>query len=91
MSSSQEAMNPTGGANPRREPTKPALDDDLLERVMAPENLKSAWKQVKANQGAAGVDAMSIESFLPSPRNTGPNSASPSWMAAISPRRFGSS
>jgi RNA-directed DNA polymerase len=59
---SQEVMNPTGGANPRREPTKPALNDDL-ERVLASENLKVAWKQVKANQGAPGVDAMSIEEF----------------------------
>lgn len=63
MSHSQEATNPTGGANLRRELTKPALDDDLLERVLEPDNLKSAWKQVKANQGAPGVDAMSIEEF----------------------------
>lgn len=63
MRNSQEVTNPTGGAHPRREPTKPALDDDLLERVLASANLKLAWKQVKANQGAAGVDGMSIEAF----------------------------
>jgi RNA-directed DNA polymerase len=60
---SQEVTNPPGGADRRREDTKPALDDDLLERVLASANLKLAWKQVKANQGAAGVDAMSIEAF----------------------------
>ena len=63
MRNSQEVTNPTGGAHPRREPTKPALDEDLLERVLASANLKLAWKQVKANQGAAGVDGMSIEAF----------------------------
>ena len=63
MSHSQEVMNPPGGAYPRRAPTQPALDDDLLARVLASANLKSAWQQVKANKGAAGVDGMSIEAF----------------------------
>ena len=63
MNHSQEAMNPSGGAVPRRAATQPALDDDLLARVLAPANLKSAWQQVKANAGAAGVDGLSIEAF----------------------------
>ncbi len=63
MNHSQEVTNPPGGAGPRRSDTQPALDDDLLERVLASANLKLAWKQVKANQGAAGVDGMSIEAF----------------------------
>jgi RNA-directed DNA polymerase len=33
----------------------------LLERVFARENLKRAWKRVKANKGAAGVDGLDIE------------------------------
>jgi RNA-directed DNA polymerase len=41
----------------------PALSDDLLERVLTPENLRKAWHQVKANHGAAGVDGMTIEDF----------------------------
>jgi RNA-directed DNA polymerase len=41
----------------------PALSDDLMERVLAPENLRKAWRQVKANQGAPGVDGMTIEEF----------------------------
>lgn len=34
-----------------------------MARVLAPENLQRAWKQVKANRGAPGVDAMSVEEF----------------------------
>jgi group II intron reverse transcriptase/maturase len=33
----------------------------LLERAFARENLKRAWKRVKANKGAAGVDGLSID------------------------------
>ncbi|WP_221178315.1 group II intron reverse transcriptase/maturase [Pseudomonas canadensis] len=33
----------------------------LLERAFARENLKRAWKRVKANKGAAGVDGLGIE------------------------------
>jgi RNA-directed DNA polymerase len=33
----------------------------LLERAFARENLKRAWKRVKANKGAAGVDGLDIE------------------------------
>ena len=34
-------------------------DDEQLERILAPENLKAALKAVKANKGAAGFDGMS--------------------------------
>lgn len=63
MSHSQRATSPTGGARLRREPMQPALDDDLLMRALARENLLAAWKRVKANQGAPGVDGMSIDEF----------------------------
>lgn len=33
----------------------------LLERAFARENLKRAWKRVKANKGVAGVDGLNIE------------------------------
>ena len=33
----------------------------LLDRAFARENLKRAWKRVKANKGAAGVDGLDIE------------------------------
>jgi RNA-directed DNA polymerase len=37
--------------------------EDLLERILSPENLQAAWRRVKANQGAAGVDGMTIAQF----------------------------
>jgi RNA-directed DNA polymerase len=42
----------------------PDPNDHLLERILSQENMLKAWKRVKANQGAAGVDGMSIEAFL---------------------------
>ncbi len=48
---------------PRRMAIDPALSDDLMERVLTPENLRKAWHQVKANHGAPGVDGMTIEDF----------------------------
>jgi RNA-directed DNA polymerase len=47
----------------RRQAIDPALSEDLLERVLASENLRNAWRQVKANHGAPGVDGMTIEDF----------------------------
>jgi RNA-directed DNA polymerase len=47
----------------RRPAIAPALGDDLMERVLASENLRKAWRQVKANHGAPGVDGMTIEAF----------------------------
>ena len=37
--------------------------DDLLERILCPENLQAAWLRVKANGGAAGVDGMTLAQF----------------------------
>lgn len=42
---------------------KPNPDDHLLERILSRENLITAWKRVKANKGAAGIDKMTIEDF----------------------------
>ena len=61
MTHSKPVMNPTGGAVPRREVTKPALDTPLLERVVDPDNMRRAWKRVKANQGAPGIDRMTLD------------------------------
>lgn len=34
---------------------------DFLERIIAPENMRRAWSQVKRNKGAPGVDGRSID------------------------------
>jgi len=34
------------------------LNDELMEQVLAPENLQAAYLAVKANQGAAGIDGI---------------------------------
>ena len=33
----------------------------LFEQVLSSDNLRSAWKRVKQNKGAAGVDGLTIE------------------------------
>lgn len=35
----------------------------LMDKVYAPTNLEAAWKRVKRNKGAAGVDGQSVEHF----------------------------
>jgi RNA-directed DNA polymerase len=37
--------------------------DDLLEKVLDRDNLNAAWKRVKQNGGAAGIDGMKISEF----------------------------
>jgi RNA-directed DNA polymerase len=39
------------------------LHDDVMARVLDPGNLRRAWKRVKANRGAPGVDGMRPEDF----------------------------
>ena len=39
------------------EPERPATDQ-LLEQIVAPENLDQAWRRVKRNRGAPGPDAL---------------------------------
>src|SRR5215471_10720274 len=39
----------------------PAGTDRLMEEICEPENLKAAFKQVKANKGSAGIDGMNVD------------------------------
>ena len=38
-----------------------SAEPELLERILSRDNLNRAFKRVKANKGAAGVDGMTIE------------------------------
>ena len=38
---------------------------DLLERILSRDNLNRAYKRVKSNKGAPGIDGMSVENALP--------------------------
>ena len=38
---------------------------DLLERILSRENLNKAYKRVRANHGAPGIDGMTVEDALP--------------------------
>lgn len=41
--------------------TDPAQAQELMEACVASRNMREAWKRVKENDGAAGVDGMSVE------------------------------
>lgn len=55
---------PNDNDTTQRDDLKPAFSNDLFEQMLQPENFQQAWKQVRANKGAAGVDGMSIDDFL---------------------------
>jgi hypothetical protein len=45
--------------------------DNLLERIVQRDNLNRAYKRVKSNKGAGGVDKMSVDELLPYLRERG--------------------
>lgn len=38
-------------------------EQSMMEQVLASENLRAAWRRVKANAGAPGIDGMTVEAF----------------------------
>ena len=61
--SSHDTKNPKGGVHMGHVIESPNPNEHLLERILSRENMLRAWKRVKANKGAPGIDGMSIESF----------------------------
>jgi RNA-directed DNA polymerase len=67
--SSHNTKKPTGGVTVRRVVEPPDPNDHLLERILSRKNMHKAWKRVKANKGAPGIDNMSIREFPEFARN----------------------
>jgi len=61
MNCSEDTKNPNGGVNFRRKVMQPSSSENLLERILARGNMQLAWKRVKKNKGACGVDKMTVE------------------------------
>jgi RNA-directed DNA polymerase len=38
-------------------------NDQLLERIVSTENVSKAWKQVRSNKGAPGIDEITVDDF----------------------------
>ena len=45
----------------RRETENPAGNQRVMEEVCERENRRAAWKRVRANQGSAGIDGMTVD------------------------------
>ena len=58
-----DITNPTGGMPAQRVIDQPTPEQHLLEQILATENMELAWKRVKANKGAPGVDGVTIDQF----------------------------
>ena len=42
----------------------PTPSINLVDQVLSTDNLNRAWKRVRANKGAAGIDGMTIKRFV---------------------------
>lgn len=62
--------NPGGAVDSAANPTlvtevNSPGEEEMMEQVVASENLKRAYKRVIENKGAAGVDGMKVDELLP--------------------------
>jgi RNA-directed DNA polymerase len=64
MSHLNNSTTPSGDYLAQRAVLQPALNNNLFNDVLAAHNLKRAWKQVRSNKGAAGVDGLQLDDFI---------------------------
>ena len=63
MTDSDVSMTLEGGDATWRTGMQPALDQNLMAKVVAKTNMQKAWQRVKSNKGAPGSDGMALEDF----------------------------
>jgi RNA-directed DNA polymerase len=56
-------MTPPGGDGESRAGGRPSPTANLLERILDPVNVRLAWRRVRTNKGAPGVDGVTVEEF----------------------------
>jgi len=56
-------MTPYGRDGAPRDDGQPSPTANLLERILDPVNVRLAWKRVRANAGAPGIDGVTVEAF----------------------------
>ena len=56
-------VNLNGGVVYKRIVDEQFSNDQLLERIVSTENVGKAWKQVRSNKGAPGIDEITVEDF----------------------------
>ena len=59
----KRTVNPNGGVVYGRAVEEQFSNDQLLERILSTENVHLAWRQVRANKGAPGIDGITVEDF----------------------------
>ncbi len=56
-------VNPNGGVVYRRAVRQTLSNNELLECIVSTDNIHLAWKKVRANKGAPGIDGITVEEF----------------------------
>ncbi|ASC69926.1 group II intron reverse transcriptase-maturase [Halomicronema hongdechloris C2206] len=86
MTDSDVSMNLDRGDTVWRTVMQPALDINLMAKVVAKANLQKAWQRVKSNQGAPGSDGMSLEAFPGYAREHWPTIRQSLWNGTYHPQ-----
>jgi RNA-directed DNA polymerase len=78
-------VNPNGGVVYRRVMEESFSKNQLLERILSTENISMAWKRVRANKGASGIDNITVEEFPLTFRECWPEICSTLFEGAYTP------